>query len=297
MSPNTAIEEHSFPATAPVGRNCIAHEMQNQPVTKTQGFAAVNGLSMYYEIEGAGKPLVYIPMGFGVAGTTKFPTLTRDRMLISLDLQGRGRTADIDRPLSYEQQADDVIALLQHLRIGHTDLLGECVGGIVATLIAMRRPDLVGRVITYGTVFGQFPEAYKPEILAHVMSLTPDSEVLRFQRDRYERVAPDPAHWSALWAKFNGIQWQGFASADLCRVQAPVLVAVGDHDWVRLEHSLDIYRLFRKGELAVIPDAGHFALDAEQEKLLPLFEGFLNAPEIRLPFATTAVGYERGFSR
>jgi pimeloyl-ACP methyl ester carboxylesterase len=129
------------------------------------------------------------------------------------------------------------------------------------------------------------------------MSLTPDSEVRRFQRERYERVAPDPAHWPALFAKFNSTEWQGFAPAALGKVQAPVLVAVGNHDWVRLEHALDIHRLFPKGEFAVIPDAGHFALDSEQEKLLPLFEGFLNAPEVRSPFATTAVGYERGFSR
>ena len=267
------------------------------PQQDREGFAAVNGLSMYYEIEGDGKPLVYVSMGFGVAGTTKFPALTRDRMLISLDLQGRGRTADIDRPFSYEQQADDVIALLEYLGIDQTDLLGECVGGIVATLVAMRRPDLVDRFRTYGTVFGPFHESYKTEILTHVVSLTAASEVLRFQRDRYEHVAPDPAHWPALWAKFNSIKWQGFAPADLGRVQTAVLVAVGDHDWVRLEHSLDSYRLFPKGEFAVIPDAGHFALDSEQEKLLPVFEKFLNAPEIRLPFATTAVGYGRGLSR
>jgi len=297
MSPSASIEEHSLPATAPVDHNGVAHDMQNQSGARRQGFAAVHGLSMYYEIEGAGKPLVYIPMGFGVAGTTTFPALTQDRMLISLDLQGRGRTADIDRSLSYEQQADDVIALLGHLKIDQTDLLGECVGGIVAMLVAMRRPDLVRRVITYGTVFGQFHEAYKSEILAHVMSLTPGSEVLRFQRESYERVGPDPAHWPTIWDKFNRTQWHGFAPEDLGQVRAPVLVAVGDQDWVRLEHSLDSYRLFPKGELAVIPDAGHFALDSEQEKLLPLFEGFLNAPETRLPFATTAFGYERGFSR
>src|ERR1700737_3480095 len=76
-------------------------------VEKKHGYAPVNGLKMYYEIQGAGKPLVYVPMGFGVAGTTKLAALTQNRMLISVDLQGRGRTADIDRPLSFEQQADD----------------------------------------------------------------------------------------------------------------------------------------------------------------------------------------------
>jgi hypothetical protein len=77
------VKNVAFPLQHPIGSNRVALDSQNQPIFQTQGFAAVNGLSMYYEIEGAGKPLVYIPMGFGVAGTTKFPALTRDRMLIS----------------------------------------------------------------------------------------------------------------------------------------------------------------------------------------------------------------------
>jgi pimeloyl-ACP methyl ester carboxylesterase len=113
---------------------------------------------MYYEIEGAGAPMVYLPMGFGVAGAPDLSDLTRRRMLISPDLQGRGRTADIDRPLTFAQQADDVAALLDHLAIERADFLGECVGGIVATLVAIRHPERVGRVITYGTAFGSFPD-------------------------------------------------------------------------------------------------------------------------------------------
>jgi pimeloyl-ACP methyl ester carboxylesterase len=266
-------------------------------VEKKHGYAPVNGLKMYYEIQGTGKPLVYIPIGFGVAGTTEFPALTQNRMLISVDPQGRGRTADIDRPLCFQQQADDVIGLLKHLQIEKADFLGECVGGIVATLVAIRHPEFVGRVITYGSVFGKFQDAYKPEILAHVMSLTPDSEVLRFQRENYERVAPDPTQWPAIWSKFNSAQWNGFSREDLRLLKAPLLIAVGDHDWVRLEHSLAIFKLIPNAEFAVIPDAGHFVLDAEQRKVLPVFEAFLDAPAARLPFATTAIGYQPGVAR
>jgi pimeloyl-ACP methyl ester carboxylesterase len=110
-------------------------------------------------------------------------------------------------------------------------------------------------------------------------------------------VAPEPARWPAIWAKFNSIPWEGFSQADLRRIQTRVLVAVGDHDWIRPEHSLETYGLIPNAELAVIPDAGHFALEAEPRKLLPVFEAFLETPEKRLPFATTAVGYERGGTR
>ena len=290
----------ALPATNEIKRSktmTSSSAMRNGKVEKKRGYAPVNGLSMYYEVQGTGKPLVYIPMGFGVAGTTELPALTQNRKSITFDLQGRGRTADIDRPLSFEQQADDVIALLKHLRIEQADFLGECVGGVVAILVAIRHPELVGRVVTYGSVFGKFQDAYKPEILAHVMSLTPDSEAIRFQRENYERVAPDPAYWPAIWSKFNSLQWNGFSHEDLTRLEAPVLIAVGDHDWVRLEHALEIYSLIPNGELAVIPDAGHFALDAEPRKVLPVFEAFLDAPATRLPFATTAIGYQPGAAR
>jgi pimeloyl-ACP methyl ester carboxylesterase len=264
---------------------------------KQHGYAPINGLDMYYEIMGTGRPVVHIGMGFGVAGTTDLTAFAKNRTVIAIDLQGRGRTADIDRPLTFEQQADDVIAMLRHLGVGPADLLSECVGGVVAILGALRHPEMVGKVITYGTAFGPFQDSYRPEILRHAMSLTPDSDVLRYQRDNYRRVAPDPAHWPAIWMRFNTIPWRGFSNEDLKRIQAPVLVAVGDRDWVRLDHSLAIHEQIPNSELAVIPDAGHFALDAEQTKLRPVFEAFLNAPAEKLPFATTAVGYAPGLRR
>src|SRR3981189_2774 len=86
--------------------------------TKTNGYAPVNGLKMYYEIEGTGDPLVFIPPAFGYAGLKSFPALTQRRKVITMDLQGNGRTADIpDRPISIEQYAKDVVGLLKHLGI------------------------------------------------------------------------------------------------------------------------------------------------------------------------------------
>ncbi|HEX9510037.1 MAG TPA: alpha/beta hydrolase [Puia sp.] len=273
------------------------NETSLAPVKKTSGYAPVNGLHMYYEIQGTGKPLVYIPMGFGVAGTTTFPTLTRNRKLISVDLQGRGRTADIDRPLSFEQQAEDVVCLLKHLGIRRADLFGECVGGIVAMMIAIRHPGLVDRVVTYGSVFGPFQRAYQPEILAGFRTLTPDADVVRFQRENYRKVAPDPTYWPAIWSKFNSIQWNGFSEKQLALLNTPVLIAVGDHDWVRLDHVLEAFQFLPNAELAVIPDAGHFALSSEQQKVLPAITAFLDPPVARLPFATTRRGYRPGATR
>ena len=123
--------------------------------TETQGYARINGLKMYYEIEGTGDPLVYIPPAFGFAGLKSFPALVQSHSVITVDLQGHGRTADIlERPITLEQNAKDVVGLLKYLGISKADFFGESYGGVIATIIAVRHPELVGRVATYGATFG-----------------------------------------------------------------------------------------------------------------------------------------------
>ena len=257
----------------------------------------MNGLQLYYELDGMGDPLVYLGAGFAVAGVSRLTALTARRQVISVDLQGRGRTADIDRPLSFEQQAEDVIGLLDYLGIAKVDLLGECVGGIIAMLIAIGHPERVRRVVTYGSALGRFEEATKTEILSGAMQLTPDSPVFEFQRTHYREVAPDPAHWSVIWAKFGNTPWKGLSREEFASVRVPVLIAVGDQDWVRLDQAIEYFNSIPDAELAIVPDAGHFVLDAEPEKLLPLVEAFLTRKSRKLPFATATIPYHRGVSR
>jgi hypothetical protein len=103
---------------------------------KMHGYAPVNGLKMYYEIEGTGEPLVFIPPAFGFAGLKSFPALAQNHSVITVDLQGNGRTADIpDRPISIEQYAEDVVGLLKYLGISRADFLGESYGGNTAAVI------------------------------------------------------------------------------------------------------------------------------------------------------------------
>src|SRR5246127_5763474 len=102
---------------------------------KIKGYAPVNGLKMYYEIEGTGDPLVFIPPAFGFAGRESFPALVHNHSVITIDLQGNGRTADIpDRPISIEQYARDVVGLLNYLHIPKADLFGESYGANAAVM-------------------------------------------------------------------------------------------------------------------------------------------------------------------
>jgi pimeloyl-ACP methyl ester carboxylesterase len=110
-------------------------------------------------------------------------------------------------------------------------------------------------------------------------------------------VAPDPDYWPKFWSKVCSIQWEGFSNEELLSIKSPVLIAVGDHDFVRLEHALETFKLIPHGELAVIPDASHFALFSEQERVIPLVEHFLEKPEKKIPLAIAETGYHPGETR
>lgn len=272
--------------------------MKTSEEPRTHGYAPINGLRMYYEIDGSGEPLVYIPPAFGFAGLKKFPLLAQSHSILTPDLQGQGRTADIpDRPLSIEQYANDVVSLLDYLEISKADFFGESYGASTAIMIAINRPELVGRVAACGATFGPPKEAFNTEILRFDTPPTPDSKGIHYQKERYEEVAPDPAYWPKLWEKVASIQWEGFSSEQLASIKAPVLIVVGDHDFVRIGHAADAAKRIPNGELAVIPDASHFVLFSEPERVIPVVKHFLEKPVKRCPLANAEIGYHPGKTR
>jgi len=265
---------------------------------KMNGYAPVNGLKMYYEIEGTGEPLVFIPPAFGFAGRESFPELVQNHSVITVDLQGNGRTADIpERPISIEQYASDVVELLKYLKISKADFLGESYGGDTVAVIAVRYPALVRRVVTYSATFAPPPDTLNPEITHYDHPPTAETADIQFQRESYKRVAPDPSYWPRIYDKVAGIQWKGFSKEELASIKVPFLILQGDHDFVRIEHSVETVKLIQHAELAVIPDASHFALSSEQERVIPIIKHFLEQPEKRLPLATASVGYRPGETR
>jgi len=266
---------------------------------KIRGYAPVSGLSLYYEIEGHGAPLVFIPPAFGHAGSKSFPTLARNRSVITVDLQGNGRTKDmVERPISIEQYARDVVGLLEHLEIDRADFLGESYGATTATMIAVRHPSVVRRVATYsGTFAAPLQNALDPRTTHYEEPPTAESRCIRYQRECYEAVAPDPSYWPRIFDKVAAISWNGFSKQELASIRAPLLVIVGDHDFVRVQHALEAVELIPHAELAVIPDASHFALSSEPERVLPIVQHFFEKPETRLPLATAQVGYQPGETR
>ena len=278
--------------------NRTVMESTSGKTTTTHGYAPVNGLKMYYEIEGFGDPLVFIPPAFGFCGMKLFPSLVQSHSVITVDLQGNGRTADIPaRPLSIEQYAEDVVGLLNYLGISKADFFGESYGGNAAAMIAVRYPEFVGRIATYGATFGPPQIALNPKTIYYDEPPTAESSNIGFQREQYKKVAPDPSYWPKIYDKLASIQWQGFSKEELASIQAPILIVAGDYDFVRVEHAIETVKLIPNAEIAVIPDASHFILYSEPERVIPIIQHFFEKSRKRAPLATANTGYYPNVTR
>jgi pimeloyl-ACP methyl ester carboxylesterase len=278
------------PVFAVAGEQAQSSAQPKKSAEKKTGYASVNGLKMYYEITGEGKPAVYIHPIVGHCG--QVPGLTWNRQWIALDLQGHGRTADIDRPMTCEQHSDDIAALLKHLKIEEADFFGDSFGGTIAVMMAVRHPHLVRRVVSHGGSLAPYPgtAADRP---------SPDSDIVKWQREEYLKVAPDPKQWPTLFDKatMSLIAWKGFSPDQLHAIKAPVLIACGDQDLIPVERCAEWSRMIPNAQLAVIPDSSHFVLFSEPEKLLPTVAAFLDAPTPKVPLGTARTGFYPGVTR
>jgi pimeloyl-ACP methyl ester carboxylesterase len=136
-------------------------------------YAPVNGLNLYYEMHGSGDPFILIHGGFGITGMfdALLPTLATSRQVIPVELQGHGHTADIDRPFSYEQMADDIAALIKHLGLANADVLGYSLGGGVALQTAIRHPQVVRKLVVVSAPYKR--AGWYPEVLAGQLAVLP----------------------------------------------------------------------------------------------------------------------------
>jgi pimeloyl-ACP methyl ester carboxylesterase len=219
--------------------------------------------------------------------------LTTNRQWIAMDLQGHGRTADIDRPMTCEQHADDIAALLKHLKIERADFFGDSFGGTIAVMMAVRHPKLVRRVVSHGGSLAAFPQGVAAD------DRNPDADFVKWPREEYQKVAPDPKQWPTLFDKVtkSGIAWKGFSTDELKAIKALVLITCGDHDLIPIERCAEWSRMIPNAQLAVIPDTSHFVLFSESEKLLPTVAAFLDAPTPNVPLGTAKTGYYPGVTR
>lgn len=258
-----------------------------------QGYAPVNGLEMYYEIHGTGQPLVLVHGAFSAIGTSfqsVLPDLAKSRRVIALEMQGHGRTADIDRPLSIQQMADDTVAAMGYLGVEQADVFGYSMGAAVALQAAIHHPEAVRKLVLASVTYTL--AGVHPGLMAGLGEMTPDMMVGSPWHDEYLRIAPRPEDFATLFAKKAEMdrQLQDIPAETIAAITAPTLLIIGDSDLVRPEHAVEMFRLLGGGvfgdtpaglpasQLAILPGTSHVTVVQRPELLLAIIPRFLDAP-------------------
>src|SRR5438552_12662915 len=241
-------------------------------------YVAVNGLQLYYETHGSGRPLVLLHGGLMTIDLNFRPLLeplAAGRQVIAVELQGHGHTADTDRPMTIEALAGDVVSLLDHLGIGEADLFGFSLGGLVAYAVALGSPGRIGKLIVASA------DAHRPpgrESAPLDDDRMPTPEDFQAMRDAYEAVAPDPAHFDEFAAKTSTMvhEFPGWTD-ELRSLQVPTLLIFGDRDFSPLPDVVELFELLPHAHLAVLPATTHVGVTRRSGEVLASITPFLDA--------------------
>ena len=255
-------------------------------------YASVNGLSLYYEVYGKGKPLLLIHGGFGVAGVFAqiLPALAENHQVIAVELQGHGHTADIDRPFSFQQMGDDIAALIKHLGLGKADVAGYSLGGGAALQTTIRHPDVVRKLVVISAPCKR--DGWYPESRDGMASLTVEGMTATPLYQTYLSVAPQPQNWPTLVTKTRDLLRQDYDwSAGVAAIKTPTMIVVGDADAVRPAHAVQFFELLGGGQreagwdgsgmstarLAILPGLTHYNI-IDSPVLVATITSYLDAP-------------------
>jgi pimeloyl-ACP methyl ester carboxylesterase len=256
------------------------------------GYAEVNGLRMYYEVHGEGRPLVLLHGAYQTVDTIGpiLPGLAETRQVIVPELQAHGRTADIDRPLRYEQLADDAAAFLRWLGVDRVDALGFSMGAGAALQLGIGHSELVRKLVVAGA--GYSNDGAYPEVLADLEStFSPETFAgTPFEAD-YRTIAPNPDDFPTLVLKVQDLTRSAtFWSEEAIRaIAAPTMIVIGDADIITPEHAVELFRLRGGGvpgdfmpmppaQLAILPGTTHMMLIERTAWLGSMIPAFLDAP-------------------
>jgi pimeloyl-ACP methyl ester carboxylesterase len=260
-------------------------------------YAEVNGINLYYETHGSGRPLILLHGGLGSGEMfgPVLPVLAERHQVVTVDLQGHGRTADIDRPLDAVLMAGDIAALIDHLHLATPDVVGYSLGGGVAFHTAAKYPAKVRRLVMVSANIR--PDAIYPEMRAQQGQV--NAAAVEFMKDTpmyqlYQRVAPRPQDFPRLLEKIGEAMSKDFDFTEEVRgLQVPTLVVAADADMTPPSHYVEVFKLLDGGlrdggwmgegrpkgghALAVLPGLTHYNIFSS-----PLFAAatlaFLDSP-------------------
>jgi pimeloyl-ACP methyl ester carboxylesterase len=243
------------------------------------GLVPVNGLELWYEVHGTGKPLILLHGGFGsveMFGPNR-AALAAGRQVIAVDLQSHGHSPPVDRPMRFETMADDIAALIRALGLEKADVMGFSLGGGVALRTAIQHPDVVDRLILVSTPFKR--SGWHPEMVAGMTSMGPEVAEPMKQTPMYEdyrRIAPKVDDWPILVSQLTELLHQDYDWApEVGQLSMPVMIVAGDADGLPPRHAVEFFELLGGGQrdavwdrsgmtqhrLAILPGVTHYDIN------------------------------------
>jgi pimeloyl-ACP methyl ester carboxylesterase len=260
---------------------------QNEPAPVGKR-VAVNAMQMYYEVSGEGDPLIVLHgayMNIPSMGAI-IPRLAETHKVYALELQGHGRTTDIDRPITYQNLADDVAAFMDAVGLGKADVFGYSMGAEAALQLAIRHPGKVNKLVAASAAYDI--EGWQREFRAFIPQMTVEMILGLPFAEEYRKLAPNPDGFPALVKKLIALEHEPMAwEGDLKALKTPILIIAGDADVMTLEHSIAMFRLLGGGimgdmgkplpasRLAILPATSHTAVIGQADLLHAIIEPFL----------------------
>lgn len=238
------------------------------------GYAPVDGLDIYYEIWGGlpvTPPFVLLHGGLTsieVAFADLAPRLAALGPVVAIEQRGHGHTADREGPVSMPEMVADTAAVLRHLGIPRAHLVGHSMGAMIGFGVAIAHPALVASLTAIGATYtfdGMLEELVRLQRgLSHepspeLVALMPTEADFAAWTASFDRNNPNPGTFEAVSAKLNEMMgaWEGWSREDVARIGSPVLIAIGDRDFVRIDHAAETVRLIAGAQFAVLPDTTH----------------------------------------
>jgi len=248
----------------------------------------VNGMQMYYEVAGVGDPLIVLHgayMNIPSMGAI-IPALAQNHRVYALELQGHGRTTDIDRPITYQNLADDVAAFMEAVGLERTDVFGYSMGANTGLQLAIRHPEKVDQLIAASVSYDV--EGWQPAFREFIPQMTVEMFTSMPFAEEYRELAAKPDGFPVLVEKLIALEHEPLAwEEDVAALETPVLIITGDADVATLEHSVAMFRLLGGGgmgdmgqplpasRLSVMPATSHTAVITQVDMLMSFVEPFL----------------------
>jgi pimeloyl-ACP methyl ester carboxylesterase len=273
---------------------------ETQPTTAEGKRVDIDGMKLYYEVSGTGDPMIVLHgsyMNIPSMGAI-VPKLAENHKVYALELQGHGRTNDIDRPITYPNLADDIAAFMDSVGLSKADVFGYSMGAITGLQLAIRHPAKVNKLIAVSGAYDY--QGWQPEFKALIPTLTVDFFTnLPFVAE-YKKLAPDTSGFPELARKLIALEKEPMAwEEDVRQVKMPVLIVAGDADGATLEHYVAMFRLLGGGvmgdmgkplpasRLAILPATSHTAVITQVDVLSAFIESFLKGETPRGFFEDT----------